>query len=496
MYAPLDPAEAQAVAARITPDYLHDLLAGYVRAEVVAPAQGRAIEDQLQPLLNLIRSKLSDDEFWPAFQRHFGFAHVAERDRVVPMNAANLCPEPTALINAANQLRTAYNNNVAQQVRTAGGERVEQLKAARRRLAGALGLREPEDLALIRNSSEGNNAISCGYRGWRQHEGRLPIDKVVVWSENHPTNLEAWRLRRDWRGHQDNSPRPGDDQPKPGDPFRLIVVDVPRDGSAEAIAKAFTDHIDENTRFVSYSDISNASGTRIPERAVAMIWEKARPFPDCHVHIDGTMSWGARRVNLGDAHCHSFVSSAHKWFLGPKETGIFYMHRSRIARFTPGIFAYDYRIEIGNWDRMPGNALRFELLGQRDDVNLITLDLTQAMWDALQARHPYARVAALADTLIGRLRTHWTLRTPEPQANQLGIVRVEAPRNERPGTPSLQDWVYAPERAARHGRFGGSGGSEEPSKQTFRLCPHLYNTDADIERVVASMNAWRDLHGA
>ena len=496
MYAPLDKAEAQAVSARITPAYLHELLDGYVRAELLAPEEGRAIEAQIDPLLRLILGDLPDDRFWPAFQRHFGFAHVAERDRVVPMNAANLCPEPTVLLEAANRLRIAYNTNVAQQVRTAGGQRVLELRAARARLAEALGLRDPEDLAMIRNSSEGNNAISCGYRGWRQREGHLPIDKVVVWSENHPTNLEAWRLRRDWRGHQDDSTRPVDDQPKPGDPFRLIVVDFPRDGSAEAIAKAFTDHIDADTRFVSYSDISNASGTRIPERAVALIWEKAQQFPDCHVHIDGTMSWGARRVNLGDAQCHSFVSSAHKWFLGPKETGIFYMDRRRAKHFAPSIFAYDYKIDIRNWDEMPAGSLRFELLGQRDDVNLITLDLTQLVWTALQRRNPYARVAFLADTLIGKLRPHWTLRTPEPQANRLGIVRVEAPRKTAPGTPSLQDWVYAPARAARHGRFGGSGGSEEPSKQTFRLCPHLYNTEADIDRVVATMNEWRGLHGA
>src|SRR5207245_1829993 len=94
---------------------------------------------------------------------------------------------------------------------------------------------------------------------------------------------------------------------------------------------------------------------------------------NCHVHIDGTMEWGARAVDLSRPRCHSFVSSAHKWFLGPKETGILYMSPDKVQNFAPSIFAYDYKIEIGNWADMPKSALRFELLGQRDDVNIITL---------------------------------------------------------------------------------------------------------------------------
>lgn len=489
MYAPFDPASAQAVSDRITPAHVRDILEGYVRAEVIPPEEGRAIAAELDALLALIRGPLTGEPFWRAFQQQFGFARAAER--IVPMNAANLCPEPDALINAANRLRTAYNVNVAQQVRTAGGERVLQMQNVRRRLAQSLGLRDADDLALIRNSSEGNNAISCGYRGWRQVAGELPRDKVVVWSQNHPTNLEAWRLRRDW-----HTGCRGDDKcPRPGDPFRLVVITLATTATVDEIVEAFTEEIDENTRFVSYSDVSNGNGMRIPEAAVARIWAHAQRFPDCHVHIDGTMSWGARRVDLGNAHCHSFVSSAHKWFLGPKETAIFHMHKDKVCNFTPGIFAYDYAIRIHDWDLMPVNALRFELLGQRDDVNLLTLDLTQLVWDALARRDPHGRVLHLATRLMDALRSPpgWTLMTPDRPGFHLGIVRVEAPRKTTPGTPSLYDWMYARERRYR---FGGSGGSEKPGEQTFRLCPHLYNTEDDIDRAVASMNEWRVRHGA
>lgn len=483
MFDPLDRDSALSRCARITPEYVRDLLDGYVEAELIDDDERRALLRQIQPLLNLICSPIVGEPFWELFQHHFGFAGATPK--IVPMNAANLCPEPTGLINAANLLRSAYNRNVAQQVRTAGGLRVRQLESVRARLATSLGLSDPHDLALIRNSSEGNNAISAGYRHWTRTDDPERLDTVIVWDENHPTNLEAWRLRRD--AHR--GIRHDDDAPRPGDPFRLIVVHLDRDDTAETIARKFIAHIDARTRFVTFSETSNGSGMRIPDTAIAAIWNHVatRGFDKCHIHIDGTMSWGARPVNLGRPHCHSFVSSAHKWFLGPKETAVFYMRKDKVRDFLPGIFAYDYRIQIGNWNAMPDNALRFEMLGQRDDVNLITLDLTQLMWDALAPRNPYDRVRQLATRMKRKLLDNgWRLRTPEEDWKSWGIVRVEAPKDSI--GPSLYEWMYDPQR--RH-RFGGSGGSEVLAEQTFRLCPHIYNTEQDIDNAVESMNLWR-----
>jgi hypothetical protein len=125
--------------------------------------------------------------------------------------------------------------------------------------------------------------------------------------------------------------------------------------------------------------------------------------------------------------------------MGPKETAVFYMRKDRAVRFTPSIHAYDYQIRVPAWDKLPDDALRFELLGQRDDVNLITLDLTQMMWDLLAAHQPYARVTHLADRMKRQLlKFQWRLRTPESAETSAGIVRVEAPREpgERSAAPA------------------------------------------------------------
>ena len=488
MFEPIDARSAAAAEERITPAYLRNVFAGYTDAGVLSKEVEEAVASNIKELIDLIRGPLTGEAFWAEFQKQFGFARSTPR--ITPMNAANLCPEPTVLLNAANSLRSAYNDNVAQQVRMAGGERVRQIQQVRTDLAKGLGIADANDLALIRNSSEGNNLISCGYRGWTVTNDPGKLDTVVVWGENHPTNLEAWRLRRDWPAGE----RRSDDKPRPGDPFELVVVRFDKDAKEQDIIEAFTSKIDKRTRFVSFSETSNGSGTRIPEAVIKAIWDKATSagHQKCHVHIDGTMTWGARPVNLRTPWCHSFVSSAHKWFLGPKETAVLYMAKDKVKNFVPSIFAYDYKIEIDDWDKMPDTALRFELLGQRDDVNLITLHMTQMMWTALVARrNPYARVDELGGALrTALLQAGWKLKTPGDAGRNWGIVRVEAPR--KAGSPSLYDWMYDEKRTHR---FGGSGGSESDEQQTFRLCPHVYNTFVDVRNAVTAMNEWRSQHG-
>ncbi len=469
------------------PDALHRSLEAYVDAGLLDRQTCDAVCTELARLFALIDGNLSDEDFWTAFQNAFGFART--NPIITPMNAANLCPEPIALINCANLLRVAYNTNVSQQMRMAGGQRVDQIVAARRAIADALGIANPESLALIRNSSEGNNAITSGFRKWSPPDSTK--DTVVVWSENHPTNLEAWRLRRDWHAE---ARLENDAEPRPSDPFKLIVVEFPASASDADIARAFIKEINKTTRFVSYSETSNGSGFRIPDGVMAAIWNHVEKNGyDCHIHVDGTMSWGTRALDLPNHHCHSFVSSAHKWFLGPKETAIFYVDPAHADRFQPAIFAYDYKIKIDKWAPLPSSALRFELLGQRDDVNLITLHATQAIWTALAARRqPFKRVVELASLLKQLLITAgWGLITPVAPDRSSGIVWIQAPAQA--GTPSLYEWIYS---AASPHRFAGSGGGTAPATQTFRLCPHIYNTRRDIHNVVAAMAEWRHSHGA
>ncbi|HJQ71688.1 MAG TPA: aminotransferase class V-fold PLP-dependent enzyme [Blastocatellia bacterium] len=452
---------------------LHALLDPLMDSGVLSREECDELCERLNEFLNAVRAPHipNGESYWQHFQGLFDFKQHPQGK--TPMNAANLCPEPKGLLELANLLRLLYNRNVAQQTRMGEGERAQQIRAARSGLARALGLPPPApnrtDLAIVRNASEGNNAISCGYRHWSTAER----ENVVLWKENHPTNLDTWQLRATWR-------RPANDPL-----FDIRVVDFDSTMSDDIILERFLQRIDSRTRFVSFSETANSTGFRIPEFVIRRIWNHVQNLNNCHVHIDGTMAWGARAIDLLNLGCHSFTSSAHKWFLGPKETGILYMHPDKVGNFTPSIFAYDYAINLRQWNNLPNDALRFELLGQRDDVNIITLAWTQMMWDALEGRNPYQRVSDLAQHLKTELRRHdWDLITPVDQNRSLGVVRVIAEPDDQ--DMSLYEWMYDVKNIA------GSGGKTPDNKETFRLCPHIYNTLEDVNNAINGMNEWSE----
>ena len=481
MYDRIDEQQTKEYANRIQTTSLIDPLES---CGLISDDARKSISSKVDELFEHVEAKeipigdVSDETYWEHLQELWGFADDGGppvTKRVTPMNAANLCPIPTLLIESIGELRAEYNLNVSQQKRMVDPEtgkeglRLSQIRQARREIAQGLCLADSDDLAIVRNASEGNNLINCGYRGWRRTTDSNERENVVIWSENHPTNKVAWKLRAEW-----------DSKSNPLFDIREVEFEV--NDSDEEIARKFLSEIDANTRFVTFTETSNGNGFRIPETVVKQIWDHVHEKGyDCHIHIDATMTWGARPMNLRNPYCHSLVSSAHKWFLGPKETGILYMSRDKVKNFMPSIFAYDEAIHIWDpWDEMPETTQRFALLGQRDDVNIIHLEVAQGVWDRLTRRKPYDRIAYLAQTLKKKLQeSGWKLVTPEDMNRSWGVVRVETPY-EHPEL-NLYNWLYVNRQIA------GSGGDSD-----FRLCPHIYNTMADIDRAIEGMNAWRD----
>src|SRR5437764_6570232 len=114
---------------------------------------------------------------------------------------------------------------------------------ARGMLAEALRV-TPEEIALTRNTTEGNNFVSSG----------LTLgsgDEVIVSTDNHPSNLNAWRQK--------------------GARFGFTVVSVPpppahpgTDGYVDLFAKAFT----PRTKVLAVTYVSSNSGDLLPVAAL------------------------------------------------------------------------------------------------------------------------------------------------------------------------------------------------------------------------------------
>lgn len=437
------------------------------------------LEDTFQTLM---LQEETEQTYWRRVRNNWAFTHKVPLK--IPMNSANLCPAPTGIVKAINKFRVKYNENVAQQERQGAG--AECIQQARFSLAKALNIipcsttsngdaRDVKELAIVRNTSEANNALCNGYRKWNS-DGK---DNVVIWKENHPTNKEAWFLR----GGKVIDPKTG---AKDGGVFGVKIVELSKEDTEETIRKEFLKRMDERTKFVSITETSSLTGIRIPRSVIASIYEKANELENCHVHVDGAQSWGTQPINLhpestypddSDAlKCHSFSASSHKWFCGPKATGILYMQQDKAKQFMPNIFAYDYRINIP--DKFPSNARRFELIGQRDDVNIVAMLCTQNFLNQIGLKRIQNRIVELSTYLKEKLKqSGWKTSTPTSSNLSHGIVVINLEGYRDPTT--LYDFLY--ER----------GGIATSAAGGLRLCPHIYNLKDDIDKAISLMNIWR-----
>ena len=413
--------------------FLRGLAAGSLGLAVTRPAHGAAAGTRAAPALRATPAA-PDERFWEEVKAQFPL-----REGIIPMNAANLCPAPLSVIEAQVAAMRDVDGDVSSQNR-ATYDRLRE--AVREAVATDLGV-TGDEVALVRNTSEANNIVVAG----------LPLgagDEVVVFDQNHATNNVAWDVRAKRHGFT----------------VRRVTLPDALSDPAQALA-AFRGAFTPRTRVLAFSDVSNVSGVRLPVEALGA----AAHAVGAHVHVDGAQTWGVRRIDLATYGCDSYAASAHKWLCGPKEIGLLYVRRERIPAIWPGV------VGVGWGPRAETDAVgarKFETLGQRDDSATAALAAALAFRARLGPEHIEARVGELAAAVREGLAALPDARlvTPRDAALNAGVViaRIDGADPRR-----LIQRLYAD-----HGIAGAATGG-------LRLCPHIYNTMADVDRARAAL---------
>src|SRR5262249_16063934 len=129
----------------------------------------------------------------------------------------------------------------------------------------------------------------------------------------------------------------------------------------EEILKAFSAAISAKTRVLTITDVSSTTGVRAPSKELCRMARERGVY----THVDGAQTFGALPLNLREMGCESYSTSAHKWFMGPKEAGVLYLRQERIAEIWPSVVGVGWGAKVETSAR---GARRFETLGQRDDA--------------------------------------------------------------------------------------------------------------------------------
>ena len=320
-----------------------------------------------------------DEKYWKEVRARF----LLPQDLVF-LNAANLCPASVAVIEALEKHSRFLDANPSPASRSVLGAARE---ASRRAIAAALRV-TPEDIVITRNTSEANNLVSSG----------LPLgpgDEVVVFSDNHPSNLRAWHEKAKHRG------------------FTVVEVAAqwPHPGF-EAYLEVFRAAITPRTRVLAVTHVTSSFGDVLPVRELCAL-ARSRGVLSM---VDGAQSFGALDVDLSDLQPDFYSGSAHKWPCGPKETGVLYVHPGAHDRLAPSI--------VSLYPGAVGVSRTLEAYGQRDEGALAALGAALAFRADIGGAVIERRVRELASFLVAGLSripgvTVWTDAAPSHRA---GIV--------------------------------------------------------------------------
>src|SRR6187402_2062366 len=268
-----------------------------------------------------------DEKYWQDVRSRY----LLPRD-VIFVNAANLCPSPLPVVESLYQQTKSYETNPNPTVRSALMR--DGRETARDLLATMLGVTK-EEIVITRNTSEGNNYVSSGL-------ALGPEDEVIVYADNHPTNLTAWREKAKRFG------------------FTVTTVPTvsPHPGT-QAYVDMFAKAITPKTRLIGFTHLSSNSGDLFPAKEICAMARSRGVL----TLLDGAQTFGALNVNLGDIKPDFYTGSAHKWPCGPKECGVMFVNKDVHDRIWPSV--------IGVYPGAVGISQKLEGMGQRDDARLV-----------------------------------------------------------------------------------------------------------------------------
>ncbi|KPK92823.1 hypothetical protein AMJ80_06280 [bacterium SM23_31] len=380
----------------------------------------------------LSTGNIGDEAFWREVKKQF----IIDKKLIV-MNAANLSPSPVPVMEILFELTRDVDRDASSQNRSKFSTLRQQTREAVAAYIGA----DPEEVAIVRNTSEGNNMV---INGLSLNKG----DEVVIWDQNHPTLNVAWDVRAERYG------------------FTVKKVGTPlKPQTAEDLVEPFRDAITNRTKVLAFSDISNITGVRLPENELCAMARDAGII----TVIDGAQSIGAMNLNMHDIGCDFYTCSSHKWMMGPREAGILYVKKEHITDLYPSIVGVGWEGAIGS-----GTARKFETLGQQANERIAAFGKTVEFLDAIGKDRIEARILSIA----AALRDGISKRVPgvefyNPQNREMsgGIVKFASPEIDLSDAGSTLYETYGIVCSVHGGNFPG-----------IRLSTHIYNTMEEIEK--------------
>ena len=187
------------------------------------------------------------------------------------------------------------NANIHRGVHYLSAKATEAHETARTVVAEFLNAKSPKEIIFTRGATEAINLVAFSFGEKFCKQG----DEIIVSTMEHHSNIVPWQMLAERKG------------------LKLRIIPINKNG--ELILEDFEKLLNEKTRLVAVTHVSNVLGTINPvKKIISIAHEKEIP-----VLIDGAQAVPHIKVDVNELDADFYVFSGHKIY-APTGTGVLY----------------------------------------------------------------------------------------------------------------------------------------------------------------------------
>ncbi|MGE6488872.1 cysteine desulfurase [Paenisporosarcina sp. NPDC076898] len=382
---------------------------------------------------------------------------------LVYLDSAATSQKPVQVIEALKKYYEFDNSNVHRGVHTLGNRATESYEGAREKVRNFISAKSTQEIIFMRGTTTAINTVAQSYGGANVEEG----DEIVITYMEHHSNIIPWQQLAKQKGAV------------------LKYVDLEEDGtlSLEKVRATVT----PRTKIVSIMYVSNVLGTMNPIKEITQIAHENGAI----MVVDGAQAAPHMRIDVQDLDCDFFAFSGHK-MCGPTGIGVLYGKKELLEQMEPIEFGGEMIDFVGlydsTWKELPwkfegGTPIIAGAVGLAAAIDF----LEEIGLDEIEKHeHELAAYAMERMSTINGL----TMYGPKDPGKRAGLVTFNLDDVHPHDVATALDMSGIAVRAGHH--------CAQPLMKwlqvtaTARASFYVYNSEEDIDRLVAGLNTAKE----
>jgi cysteine desulfurase/selenocysteine lyase len=214
--------------------------------------------------------------------------------------------KPRAVIDRISHFYEHENSNIHRAAHELAARATDAYEGARQRVKNFINAPDVNEVIFVRGTTEAINLVAKSWGAQHIGEG----DEIIVSHLEHHANIVPWQQLAAAKG------------------ARLRVIPV--DDSGQVLLDEYQKLLNDRTKIVSVTQVSNALGTVVPVKEIVAMAHRA----GAKALVDGAQSISHMRVDVQDMGADFFVFSGHKVF-GPTGIGVVWGKREVLEDMPP-----------------------------------------------------------------------------------------------------------------------------------------------------------------